>query len=84
MALDRDDLERMLKEKCAKSLIDFNAFMREVIKEVVETIVDGEFADHLGYEKHDQKTKATGAGNYTRGQVHFSQNSQFRWHSFHG
>lgn len=33
--------------------------MREVSKEVVETLLDGELTDHLGYEKHDQKTKVT-------------------------
>jgi transposase-like protein len=29
--------------------------MREVSKEVVETLLDGELTDHLGYEKYDQK-----------------------------
>ena len=58
MALDRDELKKLLKEKGVKSLDDFNAFMREVSKEVVETLLDGELTDHLGYEKHDQKTKS--------------------------
>jgi transposase-like protein len=59
LALDRDELKKLLKEKGVKSLDDFNAFMREISKEVVETILDGELTDHLGYEKHDQKAKAT-------------------------
>lgn len=59
MALDRDELKKLLKEKGVKSLDDFNAFMREVGKEVVETLLDGELTEHLGYEKHDQKAKAT-------------------------
>jgi len=59
LALDRDELKKLLKEKGVRSLDDFNAFMREVSKEVVETILDGELTDHLGYEKHDQKTKST-------------------------
>ena len=59
MALNRDELKKLLKEKGVKSLDDYNAFMREVSKEVVETILDGELTDHLGYEKHDQKTKST-------------------------
>jgi len=59
MALDRDEPKKLLKEKGVKSLDDYNAFMREVSKEVVETILDGELTDHLGYEKHDQKTKST-------------------------
>ena len=59
MAIDREELKKLLKEKGAKSLDDFNAFMREVSKEVVETILDGELTDHLGFEKHDQKAKIT-------------------------
>ena len=59
MALDRDELKKLLKEKGVESLDDFNAFMRQVSKEVVETLLDGELTDHLGYEKHDQKTKST-------------------------
>lgn len=50
MALDRDELKKLLKEKGVRSLDDFNTFMREVSKEVVETILDGELTDHLGYE----------------------------------
>ena len=59
MALDKDELKKLLKEKGVKSLDDFNAFMRDISKEVVETLLEGELTDHLGYEKHDQKAKAT-------------------------
>ncbi len=33
--------------------------MREVSKEVVEVLLEGELTDHLGYKKHDQKDKTT-------------------------
>jgi len=59
LALDRDELKKLPKEKGVKSLDDFNAFMREVSKEVVEMLLDGELTDHLGFEKHDQKAKVT-------------------------
>ncbi len=59
MTLDREELKRLLKEKGVKSLDDFNAFMREVSKDVVETLLEGELTDHLGFEKYGQKTKAT-------------------------
>jgi hypothetical protein len=59
LALDRDEQKKLLKEKGVKSLDDFSAFMREVSKEVDETLLDGELTDHLGFEKHDQKAKAT-------------------------
>jgi hypothetical protein len=32
LALDRDELKKLLKEKGVKSLDDFNAFMRERIR----------------------------------------------------
>ena len=59
MALDREELRKLLKEKGVKSLDDFNAFMREISKDVVETLLDGELTDHLGFEKYEQKAKAT-------------------------
>ena len=46
MALDRDELKKLLKAKGVKSPDDFNAFMREVSKEVVETLFEGELTDH--------------------------------------
>ena len=59
MALDREELKRLLKEKGVKSLDDFNAFMREVNKDMVETLLEGELTDHLGFEKYSQKTKVS-------------------------
>jgi putative transposase len=59
LALDRDELKKLHEEKGVKSLDDFNAFMRDVSKEVVETLLEGELTDHLGFEKHDQKAKTT-------------------------
>jgi len=59
MDLDRDELKKLLKAKGVKTLDDFNAFMRDISKDVVETLLEGELTDHLGYEKHDQKAKET-------------------------
>jgi len=55
MVLDWNKLKKLLKEKGVKDLDDFNAFMRDVNKDVVETLLEGELTDHLGFEKHDQK-----------------------------
>jgi len=57
MVLDRAKLKKLLKEKGVKSLDDFNAFMRDVSKDVIETLLDEELTDHLGFEKYDQKAK---------------------------
>ncbi len=32
--------------------------MKDVSKDVVETLLEGELTDHLGFEKYDQKSKA--------------------------
>ena len=47
MALDRDELKKLLKEKGVKSLDDFNAFMRDISKGVVETLLDGELTAQI-------------------------------------
>ena len=57
MALDRDKLKKLLKEKGVKSLDDFNEFMRDISKDVIETLLDEELTEHLGFEKYDQKAK---------------------------
>ena len=57
MVLDRAKLKKLLKEKGVKDLDDFNAFMRDVSKDVVEALLEEELTDHLGFEKHDYKAK---------------------------
>jgi putative transposase len=56
---DKEELKKRLKEKNIKSLEDFNEFMREISKDVLESLLDGEMTDFLGYEKHDQHQKET-------------------------
>jgi len=53
----REDLKKVLKEKEIKDLNGFNDFMKEISKEVLETLFDGEITDFLGYERYDQKSK---------------------------
>jgi transposase-like protein len=57
MVLDRDKLKKLLREKGVKNLDDFNEFMRGISKDVIETLLDEELTDHLGFEKYDQKSK---------------------------
>jgi len=57
--LEKDELKKLLKEKKIKSLDDFNTFMRDISKEVLETFFDGEMSDFLGYDKYDHKAKET-------------------------
>ncbi|MFH1944862.1 MAG: transposase [Acidobacteriota bacterium] len=64
MVLDRDKLKKILKEKGVKNLDDFNEFIRDVSKDVIETLLDEELTDHLGFEKHDQKAKVIDDSRY--------------------
>ena len=57
MIFDKKELKKLLKEQNVKGLDDFNALMSEVSKEIVETLLEGELTDHLGFEKYDHKTK---------------------------
>ena len=47
----REELKKVLKEKKIKDLNDLNAFMKEISKEVLETIFDEEITDFLGYKE---------------------------------
>jgi len=44
-------------KRTSVSAEDINAFMREVSKDVVETLLEEELTDHLGFEKYDHKAK---------------------------
>lgn len=60
MVLDRIKLKKLLKKKGVKNLDDSNAFMRDASQDVVETFLEEELSDHLGFEKYDQKANSTG------------------------
>jgi len=57
MVLDRDRIKKLLMEKGVKNLDDFSTFMRDVSKDVIETLLDEELTNHQGFEKFDQKAK---------------------------
>jgi putative transposase len=64
MVFDRDELKKLLKEKGITSQEDMQSFLREMTGEVIQALYEGELTDHLGYEKHEQKT---GKENYRNG-----------------
>lgn len=59
MVLDREALKKEVKEKGIKTLDDFNDYIRDISKEVLEVLLDGEITEFLGYEKHEHKSKET-------------------------
>lgn len=59
MLFDREALKKEVKEKGIKNLDDFNDYMSEVSKEILEVLSEGELTDLLGYDKYDHKSKQT-------------------------
>jgi histidinol phosphatase-like enzyme len=64
MVLDRDKLKKLLREKGVKNLDDFNEFMRGISMDVIETLLDEELTDHLGFEKYIAAEAAPIAATY--------------------
>jgi putative transposase len=54
LVFDKEELKKLIKEKGIGSTEDLNSFLRDVTKEVVEALYDGELTDHLGHDKHQK------------------------------
>ena len=51
---DKEKLNQLLKEKGVKSTEDLQELLRDMTKEVIDALYEGEMTDHLGYEKHER------------------------------
>ena len=60
--MDREKLKAMAKElaKDIKTEADLNALSRELLKLTVETALNAELTEHLGYEKHSDSKPGQG------------------------
>lgn len=60
--MDRSKLQALAVElaKDIKTEADLNALSRELLKLTVETALNAELTDHLGYEKHGDSKLARG------------------------
>ena len=59
MVFEKDDLRKILKDRKVKDLGDYNNFLSDLSKQVVEILLEEELTDHLGFEKYDQQNKTT-------------------------
>jgi len=48
MKFDKDKLKALLAESDVKTTEDLQVFMRDMMKEVIETLYEGELEAHLG------------------------------------
>jgi len=62
---DREQLTKLIQDRAVKNTEDLQELLRDLTKEVIETLYDGELTDHLGYDKHEQNGSSD--GNYRNG-----------------
>ena len=62
IVMDREKLKALAKElaKDIKTEADLNMLSRELVKLTVETALNAELTEHLGYEKHADSKPARG------------------------
>ena len=62
ISMDREKLKALATElaKGIKTEADLNALSRELLKLTVETALNAELTEHLGYEKHGNSKPARG------------------------
>ncbi len=54
MVFEKDELKKLLAEKDVKTQVDLQEMMRQMYKEVIESMLEGEMTSHLGYKKSKQ------------------------------
>src|SRR5437879_11894396 len=60
------ELVRLAKEQ-GLSLTGPDGLLKQLTKTVIETALDEEITEHLGYEKHDPAGQGAGSGNVRNG-----------------
>jgi len=67
VVFEKDKLKKLLDEREVKDQEGLQALLRDLTKEVIEALYDGELTDHLGYEKHQQGGSTNGNARNGRG-----------------
>ena len=52
MGIDKEELKRLIDERGVESLADLNNLLKEISKEVIGALYEGELTDHLGFDPH--------------------------------
>jgi transposase-like protein len=59
MFLDKKELKDYLKNNPVKSKLELNDLLKQLNKQVIEAMLDGELTHELGYEQNDKSEKET-------------------------
>ena len=54
MVFDKERLKMLLDEREVKDQQGLQDLLRDLTKEVIDTLYEGELTEHLGYQKHEQ------------------------------
>ncbi|MBF0554674.1 MAG: transposase [Nitrospirae bacterium] len=57
--LKKEELKGLIRANKMKELGDVNEFIRQISKEMLETMLEEELEGHLGYERYDSENKET-------------------------
>ncbi len=57
MKFESEELKKLIQESDVETTEDLQGFLRDLTKDVLETLYQGELTSHLGYEKHEQNTE---------------------------
>jgi len=65
MGIDKEAVKRLLVGQEVKTTEDLQVLLRDLTKEMIDAIYEGELTSHLGYDRHDQLAEKS--GNYRNG-----------------
>jgi len=60
MLINKEEISRLATEGKVKDLEGLKAILRDLTKQVIETLMDSEITSHLGYTKHTQNGNTDG------------------------
>ena len=54
---DELNIQELLKNSGVESMLDLNQLICKIKKHFIESTLDVEFNEHMGYQKHDQNSR---------------------------
>ena len=54
---DKLNIQELLKNSGVESMLDLNKLIEKIKKKFIESTLDAEFDEHMGYQKHDQHSR---------------------------
>ena len=62
------DIKKLLEENDVKTLVDLDVLIGKMKKNFIESALEAEFDEHIGYAKHDQNSREV-SNNYRKGKT---------------